>query len=290
MGSKRKSAPKIYSTINNLSDSGVIYDVFCGGYAISEYFLKNKWEVHSSDLNKYVVALINQTIEGLPKKVFDFVSREKFFDVTKNPEKYEDWYIGFVQCIYSFGNNQKGYAFGSENEKYKYAGHQIVINRNEDPIKKLVPQMPQKYIDGIKKQETWQKRRMALVKVASKMKKRELQLQRLQQLEQLEQLERLEANKVVCKSYDQIEIPKGAVIYCDPPYQGTEEYAEGGFNHAKFWEWCREKSKTNKVFVSEYKAPSDFESVLSFDQKSTLQGGCQSHNNQPSEKLFVYNG
>ena len=73
---------------------------------------------------------------------------------------------------------------------------------------------------------------MALAKVASKMKLRQMELQQLEQLERLQQLERLERkNTVFCASYDQIEIPKGAVIYCDPPYQGTAEYSEGGFNH-----------------------------------------------------------
>jgi hypothetical protein len=35
------------------------------------------------------------------------VSRAKFEDVIKNPDKYEDWYVGYIQCVWSFGNNQK---------------------------------------------------------------------------------------------------------------------------------------------------------------------------------------
>jgi hypothetical protein len=48
-------------------------------------------------------------------------------------------------------------------------------------------------------------------------------------------------------------------------------------------------SKTNKVFVSEYTAPDDFKVIYEFSQKSCLQWWSQSHNNQPNEKLFVYN-
>ena len=60
--------------------------------------------------------------------------------------------------------------------------------------------------------------------------------------------------------YDQFSDLHNYVIYCDPPYQGTEQrYFEGEghwnrlkFDSDKFWEWCKEMSKTNTVFVSEY--------------------------------------
>jgi len=85
-----------------------------------------------------------------------------------------------------------------------------------------------------------------------------------------------------------VEIPAGAVVYCDPPYQGTATYAEGNFNHDEFWEFCRKLSKTNTVYISEYTAPADFTCILNFPKKSTLQGGTQKHKNQPNEKIFIY--
>ena len=91
------------------------------------------------------------------------------------------------------------------------------------------------------------------------------------------------------KSYDEVKIPKDAVVYCDPPYKWTATYAEWWFNHDKFWEYIRNLSKTNKVFVSEYSAPDDFRVIYEFSQKSCLQGWTQKHNNQPNEKLFIYN-
>ena len=58
-----------------------------------------------------------------------------------------------------------------------------------------------------------------------------------------------------------MDIPDGAVVYCDPPYEGTDGY-EIEFDHAEFWDWCRTvASNGNKVFVSEYKAPGDFTCV-----------------------------
>lgn len=293
MGSKRKSAQKIYQTIINFNpNKKTIIDLFCGGFAIGEIFYKNGFNVIANDKNKYVVALLDQTInKGLnEQKCLEFITRAKFEDVLKNPNNYEDWFVGYVMCIWSFGNNQKDYIFGKETEPYKRAGHELVINKNPKLLKQLLPNIPQKYIDGILKQTDWHKRRIALGKVAKVLKNRILELQQLERLQQLEQLERLERLEIYSNNYNEVVIPKDAIIYCDPPYQGTAEYKEGSFNHVKFWDWVRQISKTNKIYISEYNAPDDFEVLLSFSQKSTLQGGVQKHNNQPDEKLFIPSG
>lgn len=43
---------------------------------------------------------------------------------------------------------------------------------------------------------------------------------------------------------------KNAVIYCDPPYQGTTKYETKSFDYDGFWKWCREISKENWLFKS----------------------------------------
>lgn len=56
---------------------------------------------------------------------------------------------------------------------------------------------------------------------------------------------------------------KNYIIYCDPPYHGTEKrYYRGNeyrnrldFDTIKFWNWCRKMARHNIVFVSEYKVP-----------------------------------
>ncbi|MDB9801205.1 DNA adenine methylase [Flavobacteriaceae bacterium] len=118
-----------------------------------------------------------------------------------------------------------------------------------------------------------------------------------------------EAYKNVCKqtpllkdikfincSYQDLEIPKNSIIYCDPPYENTysdiEGYGKLNFNHLDFWEWCRTKTKEgHKVFVSEYKAPEDFKCVWEKETKSSLSANGKSGGNKLStEKLFVYCG
>jgi DNA adenine methylase len=75
-------------------------------------------------------------------------------------------------------------------------------------------------------------------------------------------------------SYTQFSNLKNYVIYCDPPYQAQSHYYDGGrtkklsFDHEKFWNWCRDMSEHNIVFVSEYKVPKDFEKIYSTNVKT----------------------
>jgi DNA adenine methylase len=90
-----------------------------------------------------------------------------------------------------------------------------------------------------------------------------------------------------CK-YTKFSNLKGHVIYCDPPYAKYNRYYDEKMNRRvfdteKFWDWCRKMSKDNIVFISEYKAPSDFE-VL-FNKSKTHNYGKTTGKN--SEGLFV---
>jgi DNA adenine methylase len=63
-----------------------------------------------------------------------------------------------------------------------------------------------------------------------------------------------------CNNYDHLEVPQKSLIYCDPPYTGTNNgYSFRGFDSASFHKWCRGMaSKGHNVFISEYSAPDDF--------------------------------
>jgi DNA adenine methylase len=109
-------------------------------------------------------------------------------------------------------------------------------------------------------------------------------------VERLERLEKISNIVFTSKGYEEVELIDWAIIYCDPPYKWTATYAEWWFDHDKFWEYIRKISKTHKVFISEYTAPDDFKAIYEFSQKSSLWWWNQTHNNQPNEKLFIYNG
>ena len=71
------------------------------------------------------------------------------------------------------------------------------------------------------------------------------------------------------------------IIYCDPPYQNTQQRYTVKFDSENFWDWAREMSKNNIVFISEYTAPDDFVCIAEF--KHSVNRGAKS-----TEKIFVY--
>ena len=110
------------------------------------------------------------------------------------------------------------------------------------------------------------------------------------------QLPKLKGVKFFCGNYNEFEIPKNSIIYCDPPYKGTysevEGYSSNKFNYTIFWDWVREKSlEGHKVYVSEYNAPNDFVCVWEKKAKSSLSAnGVIGGNKVSTERLFIYCG
>lgn len=97
------------------------------------------------------------------------------------------------------------------------------------------------------------------------------------------QSKHLQGIKFTCDEYWNLDIPDNSIIYCDPPYEGTTKY-KTNFDHTKFWNWVREVSCSHEVYISEYKAPDDFECIWSKQIISDL--ACQPR----IEKLFIYKG
>lgn len=77
----------------------------------------------------------------------------------------------------------------------------------------------------------------------------------------LNQLDSLRGVEFHCCSYDELEIPKKSIIYCDIPYRGTTKY-QNDFNYDKFYHWCFDKKEEgHRVYVSEYWMPDDFKCI-----------------------------
>ena len=82
--------------------------------------------------------------------------------------------------------------------------------------------------------------------------------------------------------------PRNAVVYCDPPYLDTSNLRTGAsFDHRVFWNQVREWSLDNTVYVSEYKAPDDFEEVLKMTRRASRYG-LDNRSVVKTEKVFVY--
>ncbi|WP_099116074.1 DNA adenine methylase [Xenorhabdus miraniensis] len=81
----------------------------------------------------------------------------------------------------------------------------------------------------------------------------------------------LDGVQLLCADYKELNIPDGAVVYCDPPYANTRQYRDA-FNTAEFWEWVRELSGRCTVLISEYTAPDDFDCIWSREITSGISG------------------
>jgi DNA adenine methylase len=104
----------------------------------------------------------------------------------------------------------------------------------------------------------------------------------------LKQSPKLQGVKFIHGSYEEYSDFKNCLIYCDPPYQGTTSYKTGTFNHFKFWEWCREMSKNNVVYISEYSAPEDFICVWSGEVKTNFAFQRKGATHNAVERLYTY--
>ena len=106
----------------------------------------------------------------------------------------------------------------------------------------------------------------------------------------MKQAPNLKGVKFENTSFTNLDIPKNSIIYCDPPYFGTEQY-KNKFNHILFWDWVRTKSKQgHKVYVSEYNAPDDFFCVWEKKHRTVMANGEITKSKDSTERLFIYCG
>lgn len=105
----------------------------------------------------------------------------------------------------------------------------------------------------------------------------------------LKDLVGIQSATFTCSDYRDVEIPDGAVVYCDPPYVNTTGYTVGQFNTNEFWDYMRQLSKRCDVYISEESAPDDFECIWSKEKVRTLEKS-DNVGRVKVEKLFKYKG
>ena len=105
----------------------------------------------------------------------------------------------------------------------------------------------------------------------------------------LKDLVGIQSATFTCLDYRDVEIPDGAVVYCDPPYVNTTGYTVGQFDTNEFWNYMRQLSKRCDVYISEESAPDDFECIWSKEKVRTLEKS-DNVGRVKVEKLFKYKG
>jgi DNA adenine methylase len=102
----------------------------------------------------------------------------------------------------------------------------------------------------------------------------------------LKDMNTLHEAEFICGDYRHLCIPRGAVIYADPPYSNTTGYSGERFNTAEFWTAMRLLSDTgHTVFVSEQEGPPDIECIWEKPFTRTLDRN-KSNYFSVTEKLF----
>lgn len=105
----------------------------------------------------------------------------------------------------------------------------------------------------------------------------------------LKDLVGIQSATFTCLDYHDVEIPDGAVVYCDPPYVNTTGYTVGQFDTNEFWDYMRQLSNRCDVYISEESAPDDFECIWSKEKVRTLEKS-DNVGRVKVEKLFKYKG
>lgn len=257
-GSKNAIAEWI---IDNLPAAETFCDLFFGGGAVTHRaIISGKYkEFVANDIDDRLTGLFvdccngKYTVENHP----EWVTREEF-----NAKKETDAYIALV---WSFGNNGIDYLYAKDLEAQKHDYHVAVY---EDR-----PELLQKY--GLKIKSTHKKdvyeRYLEFnrqIKETSRNDLREIErlesmerlstMKNLQSIEGVKRLQSIEGvkSKIKITSVDYTEVDThGGLIYCDPPYAGTDCGKYSGFDSKRFYEWAEAQEN---IFISEYWMPDVF--------------------------------
>ena len=275
-GSKKKISKKIVEIIKqNFGTDKPIYDIFGGGGAITAECILNGLKVHYNDLDNDITnafeRVISQDHEWIKTLI---ISREEFFEIKEKENKTTDDFLKLL--INSFGNNKLRYLYNKEISDLKYNLAKEIIEKHD-------------VFSGYKQTETYKKQFKQLQQPQQLQQLEQLgrlpQLQRIQQLGRLEQINKV---KVMNKSYHDFSEVTGAILYLDPPYEGSyQESYINSFDSQEFYDWAFEMAKNNIVIISSYSISDErFEAVYSFDKaRSTYQSG--NSDKGKCEKLFM---
>ena len=274
-GSKKKISKKLVEIIKqNFGTTKQIYDIFGGGGAITSECILNGLEVYYNDLDKDITnafeRVVSQDREWIKTLI---VSRTEFAELKAKENKTTDDFLKLL--INSFGNQKNYFLYSKETSDLKYNLAKEIIEKHD-------------IFSGYKQTETYkraieQPKQLEQLITLSGLER----LVQLEQLGQLERLERIDEVKATNKSYHDFSEVSGAILYLDPPYEGTTQYGYiNSFNSQEFYDWAFKMAKNNIVIISSYSiSDKRFEAVYSFDKaRSNIQSRTR---NDKCEKLFM---
>lgn len=303
-GSKNLLAQRILDCIPSAS---VFVDLFCGGCAVSHAaLLSGRFaRVVVNDIEGDVSRLFVAAVNGQYKGESRWISREDFFRLKESDP--------YVRYCWSFGNSGMNYIYSEDVEPYKRALHYAVVFGDFAALRRLCPLVSdaaEKALAGLASRKARRievgrviVRRLKQVGKPEDLKNNPLfgrirlrdggvvrkerleSLERLERLQSLECLGRLQSLERLEMDYRDVQLPDGCVVYCDPPYAGTDGYGlhKSAFDQEAFWNWARKCERL--LFISEYSAPVDFVPIDEVPHRSRLSS---TTNKSVTERLFVH--
>jgi len=291
-------------------------DLFGGGGSIthiaSKYYENILYNEIDTSICLAVESVINGTnFEHLP--IDEWISRDKFFEEIIQPQSARR---GLIECIWSFGNNRRGYIYGKDIEKWKCILHKIVWAESANEIESLLSELQESRLfksndleyllkfNNIKedasalflipnKERRFNIKKLSINRITEMQSLQSLQsLERLERLQSLESLERLGSLESLGRleitnlDYRNVVIPNNSIVYCDIPYNTKTSKGAYGitFDHDHFIKWAQNSPFT--VVYSEYIDNAKMPIIWKKSKRNTL---CNISNIKSTEVL-CWNG
>ena len=130
-GSKNRIAKRI---LDVLPAAPVLYDVFCGGCAVTHAaLLSGKYSrVVANDINSMIPHAFEKALRGGFRTEDRWISRDDFQKLYKTDP--------YAAICFSFGNNLHEYCYARELEPYKRALHYAIFWKDTGPWRELCPE------------------------------------------------------------------------------------------------------------------------------------------------------
>ena len=150
-GSKNRIAKKI---IDILPPAPVLYDVFCGGCAITHAaLLSGKYSrVVANDINSMIPHAFETALAGGFRNEDRWISRGDFQKLYKTDP--------YVAICFSFGNNLHQYCYARDLEPYKRALHYAIFWKDTGPWRELCPETADALKKTVESEQDRHKRRI----------------------------------------------------------------------------------------------------------------------------------
>ena len=150
-GSKNRIAKKI---LDILPPAPVLYDVFCGGCAVTHAaLLSGKYQaVVANDINGMIPAAFQKAITGGFKNEDRWISREDFRRLYLTDP--------YVAICFSFGNDLHEYCYARELEPYKRALHYAIFWKDIAPWAELCLETADALKKAVESEQDRHKRRI----------------------------------------------------------------------------------------------------------------------------------